>query len=933
MKNKNALKTILDVLFSIKTTIITLIILGLGAAVATFIENDFGTSTARVLVYNHIWYESVMLIALINLCGVIIKRKMWKQHGKFIFHASFVFILLGALMTRYIGYEGIMHISEGETQNNMISLEPYFQVTVEDGNKKYYFETKKEFSAIGNNYFNHDVLFGDKKLNFKLEKYTFAKKNENTMNLIATKIAIDDESYVVKLVGQRGGLGITRDIKFKNNIKVKISYGSKPIKLPFAIKLNDFQLDRYPGSMSPSSYASEVTLIDSKKSKNINYRIFMNSTLQYDGYQFFQSSYDPDEKGTVLSVNKDPGVIPTYIGYFLLTLGLILNMFDKKSRFQKLLKQINKFNSISLIILLFYMVHTNLNAQDTNDTVNINENIIQTTLHYDPVEYLKDFKINSLKTAKKFSRLIVQSSSGRMQPIDSLNIDIVNKLTTKNEFLGMNQNQIILGMLSNPQIWRNIKMIKIKTPKLKRFLKIDTKRNYVSFSEMFINNSKYKLHELINEANAMNPNLRGTFEKDIIQLDERLNIAYMVFHGNLFKIFPKPNYDNNTTNNYKWYNPIEAMKNFEGEDNKVITLMITGFIDSVIENDYIHANKYLGLIDQFQQKVGDKIVPSKNIVNSEILFNKLSIFFKLTLAYIIMGFILFFLSFMTIFNQKFDSIKLNKLIYLILLILFILHTLGLLHRWYISGHAPWSDTYESLVYISWSVMLAGVIFFKKSLMALSATAVMAAVFMFTAHLTEVNPQITNLVPVLKSYWLTIHVSIITGSYGFLAVGSMLGLMSLILFMFRSNTKLHIDRHIKHITSINEASLILGLAALIVGNFLGGIWANESWGRYWGWDPKETWAYVAIITYAIVLHLRLIPKLNNQFIFSVTSTLAFSTILMTYFGVNFYLSGMHSYATGDPVPIPFWVYALTITIFIIIFIASFKRNLNDNKEHI
>jgi cytochrome c-type biogenesis protein CcsB len=288
---------------------------------------------------------------------------------------------------------------------------------------------------------------------------------------------------------------------------------------------------------------------------------------------------------------------------------------------------------------------------------------------------------------------------------------------------------------------------------------------------------------------------------------------------------------------------------------------------------------------------------------------------------------MFVIAFVTVFKQNLSSTKLNNILFGLLALLFLIQTIGMGFRWYISGHAPWSDTYESLVYIAWSIMFAGVVFFRKSLMALSATVVMTAVFMFTAHLSGIDPQITNLVPVLKSYWLTIHVSIITGSYGFLALGGMLGFMALILFIFRNEHKPHIDKTIKHITAINEASLIIGLSALIVGNFLGGVWANESWGRYWGWDPKETWAYVAIIVYAIVLHLRLIPKLNRPYIFAVASTLAFSTILMTYFGVNFYLSGMHSYATGDPVPIPTWVYVLTGMVFTVIALAYRKKELS------
>jgi ABC-type transport system involved in cytochrome c biogenesis permease subunit len=203
---------------------------------------------------------------------------------------------------------------------------------------------------------------------------------------------------------------------------------------------------------------------------------------------------------------------------------------------------------------------------------------------------------------------------------------------------------------------------------------------------------------------------------------------------------------------------------------------------------------------------------------------------------------------------------------------------------------------------------------------------MAGIFMFTAHLSGIDPQITNLVPVLKSYWLTIHVSIITGSYGFLGLGAMLGFMSMLLFIFRDPKKPNIDNTINQITAINEAALIIGIAMLVVGNFIGGVWANESWGRYWGWDPKETWAWVSIIVYAFVIHLRLVPKWNTPFILSATSTVAFFSILMTYFGVNFYLSGMHSYATGDPVPIPMWVYISTSTVFIVIALASRKRDL-------
>ena len=911
------IKKITDILFSTKLLILLFVLLGAGAAIATFIENDYGTSTARVLVYNHLWYEIVLTLLIVNLIGIMYNRKMWRQKAKFIFHLSFVVMLIGAAMTRYVGYEGIMHIKEGQTQSDMISLEPYFQVTIDHNGKKYYAEFQKEFSAIGDNRFNYDVEFDNKNLNLSLDKYTFAKKGAATMNLIGTKVTIDDESQVTKLVGQRGAPGITRDLKFKNNTTVYLSYGSKKLTVPFAIKLNDFQLDRYPGSMSPSSYASEVTVIDKQNDVKYDYRIFMNSTLKYGGYQFFQSSYDPDETGTVLSVNNDPGTIPTYIGYFLLTLGLIMNMFDKKSRFAKLIQYTKQFNSIAIIAILFTFLNTDLNASQ-NTALDLQKN--------DSLTYLENYKNDSKETANQFSHLVTQSNMGRMKPVDSLNHEILNKLTRKSSFMGMDANQVVLGMLSRPEIWQSIKMLKIKTPKLKKELGLEKARTHVAFTEMFTSEGKYRLKELITKVNAMNPNQRGTFEKDIIKLDERLNIAYMVYYGNLFKIFPRPNDNHGHNTNNKWYNPIDAMNEFHEKDNNIIKMMVRGFIDSVVDAKYEEANKYIGLISQYQQKIGKDIIPSQSVIDSEILFNKINIFSKLTIAYIIVGLILFIVSFLTVFNKNWHSTKVNTAFFVILAVLFALHTFGMGHRWYVSGHAPWSDTYESLVYIAWSAMFAGVVFFRKSLMALSATVVMAGIFMFTAHLTGIDPQITNLVPVLKSYWLTIHVSIITGSYGFLAIGAMLGFMSLLLFIFRSPKKPHIDDSIRQITAINEAALIIGLAALVVGNFIGGVWANESWGRYWGWDPKETWAYISIVFYALVLHLRMIPKLNTPFVFAVASTVVFASILMTYFGVNFYLSGMHSYATGDPVPVPTWAYVLTILVFTVIAMASRKRDL-------
>ncbi|RLA68201.1 MAG: cytochrome C biogenesis protein, partial [Epsilonproteobacteria bacterium] len=258
---------------------------------------------------------------------------------------------------------------------------------------------------------------------------------------------------------------------------------------------------------------------------------------------------------------------------------------------------------------------------------------------------------------------------------------------------------------------------------------------------------------------------------------------------------------------------------------------------------------------------------------------------------------------------------------------FAMHIVGLAIRWYIADHAPWSNAYESIVFIAASTVFAGIILARKSPFALAGTAILAGVTMGVAHMNFINPEITNLVPVLKSYWLMVHVATIISGDGFLGLGSILSLLVLILYVLRGiKNNANIDRSIKELSNLSEMGLIIGLFLLTIGNFLGGIWANESWGRYWGWDAKETWAAVSILIYATVLHLRFVPALKSNFVFNMASTWAYFSVLMTYFGVNYYLSGLHSYAAGDPVPIPVWVYYAVAGLFVLTLLAARNRKL-------
>lgn len=914
---------LLNFLFSFKATLLLLAILAIGAGVATFIENDFGTSSARVLVYNNTWYEIVLVLTTINLSGIIYKFKMWNNLPRFLFHFSFVVILLGAIITRYVGYEGIMQIPQGTTTNQMISLEPYLQVTVKDGEKVVaYKEWQKEFTSLlpELNNFSYKVDFDNNNLIIDYKRFQFEKKEQAKMGLLTVDVTLNGKKETIRLPGLSGQLGVPRDLIF-DKYTVTLEYGSKFIDLPFAIRLNEFQLERYPGSMAPSSYASEVTVI--KDDKTYDYRIFMNRTLNEGNFLFFQSSYFPDETGTVLSVNNDPGKWPTYFGYFLLTLGLFLNFFDKKSRFRKLTKFVANKNLAMFILTLALLSTQNLKANESNNTTSPQE-VDDITMR---VDYLNKLKNESKVTADKFGHLVVQSSGGRMKPLATLNREIVQKLSGKSSFMGMDANQIVLGMVTRPDIWKDVKIIKINTPKLKKFLGVPESEKYISFSEAFGEKNDYLLAKESEKALLTKPIERGTYEKDIIKVDEKLNIIYSVFNGALLNIFPKVYDEQSVDDNFKWYSPIEAMQEFSGQNQAAIGSVVRGLFNSTMDFDWNSANNYIDMIALYQDKVGTDIKPTASKINAEIVFNKLDIFFNLTLAYVLLGFIMVVLAFVVIFKPEFKPAKTTKIIFAILTILFAIQTFGMGYRWYLSGHAPWSDIYETLIYISWSAIFAGVIFFRNSLLALGAATIIAGIFMFTAHLTDVDPQITSLVPVLKSYWLTIHVSILTASYGFFGLSAILGFLTLIMFIFRKNRP-HLDDIIKHISAINEISLIIGLACITIGNFLGGVWANESWGRYWGWDPKETWAYVSIVVYALVIHLRFVKSLNTPYVLATASLLAFSSIMMTYLGVNFYLSGMHSYATGDPVPIPMWAYLTVATAFAAIILAYKNRDLKN-----
>ncbi len=1033
---------LLSFIGSIKTMAVLMFVFAFAIGYATIIENDFGTMTAKAEIYNARWFEVLLGLLAINLIYNIFHHKMYalKKVPIFIFHIAFLVVLVGAATTRYIGYEGTMHIREGMMTNTMLSSSPYIMIKAQDLHNRAEFEKILYLSKRGDNDFEHALELDGKKVAVKLMEYIpnavetlVADKNGKAIAKImitggeqGKPIAIEEGKYfnagnfvldfnssmqfdkpVIALFLKDGKLFMRHNMKlsylkmadrsqgnleandnepvnkrvlystdlggfvlrdFKlhakkkvvtndstllrnsgvdalkfnitvgskskeflvygqkgmrnrpttlmlDGVNVSVAYGSKVIVLPFKLKLLNFQLDRYPGSMSPASYASKVELIDEKNGVHMPYRIYMNHILDYQNYRFFQSSYDRDEKGTVLSVNHDPGTLPTYIGYALMAFGMFWVLFSRKFRFGKLSVKAKKIAACKIVPVFLaigvLLSFTPAKAAELDPA-------IKTILAFDKAH------------AEKFGTLIVQDTKGRMKPIDTLSTEILAKIhrsaSLKVGGEKLTPNQVILGMMIRPDIYKELKLIRTGDPKINMAIGAKKDAKYVSFSQFFQDSVAmrgYKIETLVNEASRKAPKDRNKLDKKALEIDEKVNVVYMVFTGSLLKIWPKPNDINN-----KWYATINALESFpQKESLQIRTLALNYFtaIDASLQSgDWSKSDLGVAEIARYQKFYGAAVYPPEEKIKAEIFYNHSNVFEILWPLYFVVGFVLLVLNFIKIVKPKF---QINKLSLGLLAIFFIAHTAGLALRWYISGHAPWSNGFESMTYIAWATVLAGFIFSRQSPITLASTSILAGLILFVAHLNWMNPQITNLVPVLNSYWLSIHVSMITASYGFLGLGALLGFITLLLYIFGNGAnREQIALSIKELNAINEMSLLIGLVLLTIGNFLGGVWANESWGRYWGWDPKETWALVTILIYAIVVHLRFIKSIYNQFNYSVISLLAFTSVLMTYFGVNYYLAGMHSYAKGDSVPIPDFVPITYAIIFIIITLAYRNRKI-------
>ena len=1047
------MKKILDLIYSSKTTVVLLLLLAMAMGSATFVEEKYDTETAKHLVYNAKWFEFLLVLLVLNFLGSIKKYNMLSR-AKFaglLFHSAFIVIIIGAAITRYTGYNGTMHIRQGEAANSMYSSDLYLRVSAEEKDKTVSYDLPVHLSQVANSPFhftlatargpvdfrytgfiknatdtieenmdggksmlgvvvpgangretifitdgeikdlgkfvisyNNDKradaikinekdgqlfinspyeidrmampsmakdtiltnvpvpfkekclynlggpVFVFKKAYVKAKKHLIAGKGEGNPDALFMDVTIAGKVHKAQVLGGSGYIAMYQDMGIEG-MNIKMAYGEKEIDIPFSLSLDRFVLERYPGSMSPSSFLSEVTLND--KNVTEKHKIFMNHVLDYRGYRFFQTSYDPDEKGTVLSVNHDLyGTWVTYLGYFLMALGFFFTLLNPNSRYYLLRKQIRAIRErrkamVALLLLLCCAGSAGYAQTDAQYHV-------------------------SAAHADKFGRLVVQTFSGRFEPLNTLANDVLHKISRKDVFdvagVGkMDAMQVFADMPLHAEFWKKEKLIYVREKSVQELLGVDG--NYAAFNDFFDEKGNYKLKDVAEKTFRKKPSDQNLFDKEIIKVDERANVCMMAFNGSNLKLFPAKGAPNNgwiSWDDSLSFVPITGGLKVINEDlqlhvfnfNNLMGLYLQEVFKASKSGDYARADKILGYIHSIQrQSATENIIPTQKMVDFEIVYNKSKIFVQLRNWYGMLSMVLLLLSFIDILSTKKNTVVrllLNTGIAL-LACAFLYHTYGLILRWYLTGHAPWSTGYEALLLIAWGGLLAGFFFIRNSKITLAATTLLAFFILMTASHSDYDPQLTNLQPVLKSYWLIIHVATLTISYGFLGLGFILGLITMCIYLFKNEKNYRrLDLITTELTSINEINLTIGVFLAATGTFLGGIWANESWGKYWGWDAKETWALVIVITYTLILHLRFASALMREYVFNIGAVLGYSSVLMTFFGVNYYLSkGLHSYASGDTPVFPLWAWGAIVSILALLVAAGYRQKTLHRKDTI
>ena len=609
--------------------------------------------------------------------------------------------------------------------------------------------------------------------------------------------------------------------------------------LPFDICLKDFEIVHYPGTDAVMDYKAHI-IVDSNGTEE-EACISMNNIGKFADYRFYQSSYDADGQGTVLLVAFDPyGIAITYTGYLLLLAGLILTMCSRHSRIRQLLRIASR-PALTMLVLCLCCGQAKANEAVDKE---IADEMGQVAVLY----------------------------NGRICPLNTAATDFVTKLCGKSTWQGMSANEIFLNWTIFYTEWEKRTIIKVKDREVQKILGINGK--WACVRDFYTSQNEYKLKDKISDVS-----LSESTRKAIREADEKIQVVTMFYNSELLRIFPLSNHGI-----IEWHKPgsTELPQDVGEAEFQFINHFMDHLVMSILAKDVTKAKSIIAKIRVYQKEKAQDILPSGALMQAEIINNRL-----LSATWSVFVCLIFSLLFCVMFFSRRPDRRMGICHTVFVLLLTIYITLLIALRWWISGHVPMSNGFETMLFMAWISMLLTLILTRQFPVMKAFGPVVSSFCLLVAMLASGNPQITQLMPVLQSPLLTFHVVFVMLAYAILAIITLIAIQCLALRLRTSE--------IERMTALSQFLLYPAVAFLAIGIFIGAVWANVSWGTYWSWDPKETWALITLMVYAIPLHQSSLWQSRKPRSYHWFVLLSFLTVLMTYFGVNYFLSGMHSYA--------------------------------------
>ena len=614
-------------------------------------------------------------------------------------------------------------------------------------------------------------------------------------------------------------------------------------QFPFTLTLKEFRIVNYPGTDAPLDYQSVI------QSNHGEVIVSMNNIGRLDGYRLFQQSYDTDGGGVTLGVSYDPGGIGiTYIGYLLLLVGIIATLLSRKTQMRSLYQKAVKTKTLLLLFYLFSFVPS---AAQANETLPVVDKDIAHRLGTVSVLY-----------------------NNRICPLNTVATDFVTKLSGNASWNGYSADEIFVSWMIYYSPWEQQKIIRVKSRDVQQLLGINGQ--WASYSDFIDEYHEYKLKD------AALGHLPAE-KKALMDADEKFHIIEMFYKGQFVRIFP---YRIDKTIN--WYMPgAQSMpREIPVKEQFFIKQAMDFLTESIVTGQKERAFEIIAKIKLFQWDMIGDLQPTDRTMKAELFYNTLRsqkwpVFLALTISILLCVFML-----LSVCGRWLQTASLT---FIILLEGYV--TLQLALRWWLSGHIPVSNGPETMLFMAWVVLLL-TLFLRKSMGIITAFGPLISSFcLLVATLGGSSSQITPLMPVLQSPLLSVHVMTVMCAYALFALQLLLGIYALLL-----NRKHHdqIDK-LDRATSLSQLLLYPAVFLLTIGIFLGAVWANVSWGNYWSWDPKETWALITLMIYAVPFHSTSIPMFKKPVVYHVYMIGAFLSVVITYFGVNYLLGGMHSYA--------------------------------------